>query len=60
VVMGRRQRSGYALKEVSSPKGDVDGAVGLDITRVRRLENMGIVWVPILSAVSPRTLVQIE
>jgi hypothetical protein len=35
VVIGRRQRSGCALKEVSYPKGDVDGAVGLDITRVR-------------------------
>ena len=35
MVMGRRQKSGCALKEVSYPKGDVDGAIGLGITRVR-------------------------
>jgi hypothetical protein len=35
VVIGRRQRSGYALKKVSYTKGDVDSAIGLGIPRVR-------------------------
>jgi hypothetical protein len=33
VGIGRRQGSGYALKELSYPKGDVDSVIRLGITR---------------------------